>query len=75
MKRIVILLFLLLLVGCLPTPDRAIAEHTVNRQDWQADAVPISDAVLIPMDEAALAALDNCGSLPDGMKIDHDQGH
>lgn len=59
MKRLLIILLMLLLVGCLPTPDRALTENRSDRQNGQVHAVPISNAVLIPMDEQMLASFDS----------------
>lgn len=55
MKRIWILMLMLLLVGCLKTPDRETAACKNGRQTRLTVVQPISDEILIPMDEQTLA--------------------
>ena len=60
MKRIYICILLLLAVciGCVPTPEHEIVENKGDKKDWQVDAQPVFDTVLIPMDAEAVAAWD-----------------
>ena len=58
MKRIVLMLLALALLACVPTPDHEIIENKSEQKDWQVDAVPISEDVLIPLDAETLASFD-----------------
>ena len=49
MKRLICVLLLLAMLMCVPTPEHEIVENKGDRKDWQVDAQPISENVLIPI--------------------------
>ncbi len=52
MKRIVILLLsLIMLAACQPTPEHEIVVNKGEKKDWQTEAKPISDEDLPPVNE------------------------
>ena len=59
MKRIILLVLLLVLVGCLPTKlaDRAATESA--RQNCEAESLPPIESVLIPIDADTVASYDS----------------